>query len=527
MPDYLVDPQERGLGPPNMAAQLFAMISGVPDAYQKGAEAQFKRGQMARTEALQAPYAGPFDPKTGMPDPAGIMRESMRLGGIEDAQKYVGPLLEMMAGNQISQSLGGGPPQQPRMSPTDQRATELGGRPQPALSSAGTDDKGNDTVRSLATERGINVDSPAIKQEFGRLGIDTELDPAQAAAVVKRFAALTKGNTATDAQPTPAVAPAPPAPMAPQQPPATFAQRFDASGGPATPVGTEADAKFYEDRANARIAASATPFAKPAAAAAAQKAAEADFARAKDIRDTLAKYGEPTTEMKNARDQGVIGFERQKGIETHRTEDAFKRYASIEKAGQQAEDLHPEIAMARSLVNSPGFNGGIGRPFTDTMKQLSATLFGDPNAATPSQFFDKLRSGSILNEIRSLGGSGSGPVRVAEMKFIDSMYAGRDQQPPSIRAVVEVENRLTQRAKALYNMAQNYVQKHGQLDEGFNREVTDYKNRPGNAMFSKAELANPGLLSMPVFSSPAEMRASRMPRGTPFRNPDGEVGTIP
>jgi hypothetical protein len=246
------------------------------------------------------------------------------------------------------------------------------------------------------------------------------------------------------------------------------------------------------------------------------------------VMDAAKAAAEPTPEIRNAIASGAASpeeFERNKEIARKGVEEATKRYSQIEKSGTQAEELEPQVRMARSLVNSPGFNSGIGRPFTDTLSQIGSAMFGDPNMATPGQFFDKLRAGSILNEIRSLGGSGAGPVRVAEMKFIDTLYAGRDMQPASIRAVVEVENRLTQRAKAVYQMAQDYVQKHKVLDEGFNREVSNYKAK--HALFSAAELAHPDLMAMPVFNSAAEMQASKMPKGTKFRTPDGQVGAIP
>ena len=63
------------------------------------------------------------------------------------------------------------------------------------------------------------------------------------------------------------------------------------------------------------------------------------------------------------------------------------------------------------------------------------------------------------------------------------------------------------------------------LDEGFNKEVSDYKAKHG--LFSAAELAHPDLMAMPVFNSAAEMHASKMPKGTKFRNSDGQVGEIP
>jgi hypothetical protein len=111
------------------------------------------------------------------------------------------------------------------------------------------------------------------------------------------------------------------------------------------------------------------------------------------------------------------------------------------------------------------------------------------------------------------------------MKQVDKLIAYRSIQAPAIRTIVEVEDRLQGRLRDIYHMAQDYLQTHRELDDGFVRQVSAFKSK--NELFSKAELANPSLLAMPVFSSPAEMRASRMPGGTKFRNPNGEVGTIP
>ena len=60
--DYQVDVADiPRYGPPDMASALFKMISAIPGQYQQGVENEFKRGQMARTERLQAPIEGPTD----------------------------------------------------------------------------------------------------------------------------------------------------------------------------------------------------------------------------------------------------------------------------------------------------------------------------------------------------------------------------------------------------------------------------------------------------------------------------------
>jgi hypothetical protein len=488
-----------------------------------------------------------------------------------------------------SDILGYGGPTYPRTHSSNAAGPgNIGGirPPQPQLSSAGADNEGADTLRSTITElRGadndstplisaaartlrINPDAPlsADQQQQVRQFIGSQAQAGSgAAATSSEDISPPTGATSSaernqngpggvNAAPLPASgasgAPGPPA--GPSRVPATgIPQGPSSSEAPASAIDNPAvlravaavmppgvDPRGYQNYVRALNGAIQRTLDNAAAAArypngtgqAAQLQEKAKmYAGIRDrILDAAKTAAEPTPEIRNALASGAASpeeFERNREIAKHQVEEATKRYSQIEKSGTQAEELEPQVRMARSLVNSPGFNSGIGRPFTDALQQVGSALFGDPNLATPGQFFDKLRAGSILNEIRSLGGSGAGPVRVAEMKFIDTLYAGRDMQPASIRAVVEVENRLTQRAKAIYGMAQDYVQKHKVLDEGFNREVSKYKS--GHALFSTAELAHPDLLSMPVFSSAAEMKASQMPKGTKFRTPDGQVGAIP
>jgi hypothetical protein len=289
-------------------------------------------------------------------------------------------------------------------------------------------------------------------------------------------------------------------------------------GGPSTPVGNESQAQFYEDRARRSMAASALYGASPQAAAAAQKAAEDDFARAKDIRETSAKYGETL-------DPRMQQAARDREIDKLRSVEADKRKAQVFKTGSEAEDAVGQTALSRRIVNSPGFNSGVGAPFFDALQSLNQQMFGGTALKNPGEIYDKLRASQVLSEIRSLGGSGIGAVRVPEMKQVDKLIADRSIQAPAIRTIVEVEDRLAGRLRDIYHMAQDYLQTHRELDDGFVRQVSAFKSK--NELFSKAELANPSLLAMPVFSSPAEMRASRMPGGTKFRNPNGEVGTIP
>jgi hypothetical protein len=523
-----------------------------------------------------------------IPDTKAIIDAGFKYGGMDYAAQmlpYLGGQATASRQSEIDNGILGYGASSPSYPSAENKSAagpgNIGGvRPsQPRLSSAGADNEGADTLRSVITElRGADNDStPVISAAARTLRInpDRPLTPDQATQVrsfVGSYAqARPQGSSEDISPPTGATsaadrglngpggvnaAPLPASGASGAPAPSAGAARSPAAGqAPSTP-GEPAEENPAVLRAVAAVlppgvnprgyqnyvrglniaiqrtldnAADAARFPNGAARATQLQEKAKMYAGIRDrVLDAAKAAAEPTPEIRNAIASGAASpeeFERNKEIAKHQVEEATKRYSQIEKSGTQAEELEPQVRMARSLVNSPGFNSGIGRPFTDTIQQLGATLFGDPNMATPGQFFDKLRAGSILNEIRSLGGSGAGPVRVAEMKFIDTLYAGRDMQPASIRAVVEVENRLTQRAKAIYQMAQDYQQKHKILDDGFNREVSNYKSK--HALFSEAELAHPDLLAMPVFSSAAQMRASQMPKGTKFRTPDGQVGVIP
>ena len=376
--------------------------------------------------------------------------------------------------------------------------------------------RGPTNLRQLAIEAGVDPNTPGFREQF-RVGLDATIDPRVVGPLQQRIASLKQAGMfgPADDQQQP-------------QAPASFNDRFG-SAGPSSPgVPAQGPAPAGPAMAMASPPAGAGPSGGPAPQGA--PSAGSGLVPSGWLKGGGRQTGFPPTELGYAKwlqsqaernavlgfneaakgqlehankildaigavDPAKVGFERTKNIEGKRTDQAFTNAAAFRKAGQTAEDAAPQLAIAKRLVNSPGFNSGIGHEYVDTMKQLSASLFGDPNAATPSQFYDKLRGGTILNEIRSLSASGAGAVRVPEMKFIDTMIAGRDMQPPSIRSAVEVEDRLNKRVRAIYQLQQEYLQSHPQLDEGFDRVVSKFKDQ--YPLFSQSEMTHPDLLGVP------------------------------
>jgi len=561
MPDYMVDPQERGFGPPNMAAQLFGMISSLPDAYQQGVKQKFERGQMARQERLQEP----INLEDGKLDYSSLVQKYLQAKGTE-------AIPDVLPNAWKTQFLGNEPPtpsaygpQNPRTSPDAQTPSGLrgeAGQPvQPQLSSAGTDDKGNDTVRGLATERGINVDSPGFKQAFGGVGLDRELTPEQAAGVVKRFAALTKGNTATDApmpgspEPTQAGQPAPPAPMAAQQPPATFNQRFAASDAvPSGAVGMVppgADPRAYaqglkQAAERERTAARREGIAGIPSKAREDKAAAYDKT-ADDILKEIGEAGRPTGAQKEARDATVQGAKGQELAQKQELTRGDALQKGLQGAAREYETaLKPHLDAMRGILNNPNFVSGAGVGFQEALNKIrSSPLFAglpgyDPNAALPNEAIRKVVAASILNqttelkaEAAEMGGS-AGRLFQQQISLMEKAAQNPENTAPALRYLTELQTRMGDHARGIAEIANNYQGKYGKgvLDNGFNEILSKY-NRD-HPIFKPEEIADMRRFApppAPAFNSEREAatwaQKNNIQPGDPIKLPSGKIISAP
>jgi hypothetical protein len=176
-----------------------------------------------------------------------------------------------------------------------------------------------------------------------------------------------------------------------------------------------------------------------------------------------------------------------------------KDVQAYKKMAGQADEARPQIAFAKRLVDAPGFIAGSGKPFLDTLSNLGASL-GLGTGASVNQIFDKIRSGGILDQIKSM--AGTGPVRVAEMKFIDQMMAGRENQPESLRAILTVNDRLYERAQVIRGFIQA---NHGVIDDKVEGQIQKYVNE--HSLFRPEEMKDPRSLGAPTFNTPADVHA--------------------
>lgn len=240
----------------------------------------------------------------------------------------------------------------------------------------------------------------------------------------------------------------------------------------------------------------------------------------------MAKAEEPTPAMKEARDPTTLGRVRETKVMESDITSGQKKYDSLDKIGTEAEAVKPQLALSRTLMNSPGFNAGIGSTtFGDAITRVGEAL-GLGNSASPGQVYDKIRSTAILDQIKAM--AGTGPVRVQEMKFIDQMFATREMSPTTLRTLAEIQERLGDRAVDIRNMAQDYRQRYGYLDARFDKQVRQYA--ASHDLFSKEEINDPrrlGAPTAPPAKTPQQVQAwvaqMGIQPGDPVKMPDGSI----
>jgi hypothetical protein len=264
-------------------------------------------------------------------------------------------------------------------------------------------------------------------------------------------------------------------------------------------------------------AVSSNPMANPNARAVALE-------RMKAIDGALAKAGEATPEMKNAQASGVPNPAEFKRLEAQNADEVTrygKKADAISKAGQEAAIELPQLDLAKSLMNDPKFYSGPLEGLNLQYKRLLSTFGSDPNVAQPQEAFRKVVSNSILSQIRSLAGTGQ--IRVAEIKIMEKAAANSENTPASNRLLVELATRLHKHALGLSDLASGY--KGGRLDPGYDRAARAWTDQ--HPMFSKGELADPRLISPPIYGTPADVKKAKLSSGTPFQTPDGRIKYVP
>lgn len=498
---------------PSYAAPLldFSPIGNLADDYYKGQENQRKLAlQNAFKDGLPTDQQGNVDYRA--------MADTLaRKGGVDQAISVANTGAQLKVGADLSNVMTGNmPQQQPRQTaPVFAPPPEKTG--QPKLSSTGTDNEGEPTVRSTATELFGGRDVSQLIPRFAKaLGVDPD-----AGLSVDQLGKVKALMTRTAQAEQPAQQPAA------QQPAQDQSSGQGNLGGlvPSSFLARGGTVSGYRDI----LASYAT---SPMVSASGRAVA---LERMKAIDAALGKSAEQTPEQKNAAASGVTNPVELKRVEEQNKNevDRFgKKYDAISKAGAESELEIPKLQVAQQIMSDPGFYSGPAERFSLGYKRILASI--DPSkqdAAQPQEVFRKVISDSIRSQIQSFAQSGVGRVMLAEVKIMEKSAANSENTPFSNRTLVETSLRAHRVMTGLDDLAQKY--KGGRLDPGFDIAARQYLK--ANPMFTPAEAKNPKLLGAPVtpgnVSTPQQAaqwaKQMGLQKGDPIRLSDGSYRYVP
>jgi hypothetical protein len=258
------------------------------------------------------------------------------------------------------------------------------------------------------------------------------------------------------------------------------------------------------------------------------KEADARDARSKQIRDYISGEDASTPDQKNYQSDKLPGESmadyqaRVAGAKELASQDSqaySKKYEGIQKAAQEASIEQPKIQLMKTFANDPNFYSGPLEPTNRGFKQFAATVGLDPNKALPQEGFNKVASDMLTSQIRALGASGAGPVRIAEVKNMQKSIANLGITPVTNRLLVEITDRAYNDVKNIANLTRQYANdknnRPGQMNVGLDQKIQDYYD--SHPLFTKDEIADPRLIAPPEFKDARSAFNAKLPKGQPVK----------
>lgn len=408
-----------------------------------------------------------------------LQRQSMRFGQGQSGD--------------IARVEGGGNPQQPTIvsPPSANRGASVpvapalnkGGevpRAQPAASAA-------PTVMTVLSAQGIpNNQLEAASASIARqLGVDPtapiDVNDPQIRNVlgpaVQQLKRMGIGQVAQAGQPQVQEIPAVNQPAAPQGQPSPVTNAITSPNAPATPSRAEQLIAYYS-------AIMSDP-----------RSPKQNVELAKERLSALQKSNELTPLQKEFAQSKLEGFkgtmqdyeadrETRKTAATEEAKLGAKKYESLVEAGTKAQLEIPQLELMQQQMDDPNFFSGAGEKYNLLYKRLKSAVGIDPEAAVPQEMLRKVTSANILSGLGAL--KGLGQIRVAEINLAKDAAASPDNSIPANKFLIETSKRTHQRSAEIAEMAQNYKEKNGSLDAGFDKEVTAYYKK--HPLYSDAEI---------------------------------------
>ena len=472
---------------------------------------------------------------SGDPDFNKITDTAARIGGID----YAMPILKLQTDRQAAQiganaiSPQAGQPA-PAAAPTSQPAPNAAPSQRTAVSSspAATSSGQPSTVMTILAAQGIPNDqlqaaSDSVARQLGVAPtdqIDTKdpqvrnvLGPA-----IQRLKGV--GQVVSQGQPQPSATQ--PANGSPAPATTPDVQPQAASGQPGMDM--ETANRLTGEASLIRSKAAALSAVNPKISEVLTKEADSRDARAKQIRDYLSEEDKSTTDQKNYQSdklpgESMAGYQARvaAGSELGKQDSIAysKKYEGIQKAAQEASIEQPKIQLMKTFSNDPNFYSGPLEPTNRGFKQFAATVGADPNKALPQEGFNKVASDMLTSQIRALGASGAGPVRIAEVKNMQKSIANLGITPVTNRLLVEITDRAYNDVKNIAELTRKYEidpkNLPGKKNVGLDTAIQQYYE--SHPLFTKEEISDPRLIAPPEFKDARTAFNAKLPKGQPVK----------
>jgi hypothetical protein len=215
--------------------------------------------------------------------------------------------------------------------------------------------------------------------------------------------------------------------------------------------------------------------ANPSAAGNVLSAIAANRLNPKDNRTTKMK------DYKAAKDGGFAGsftdflkLQQSKTTINNKMEDAWKKglgeygISMLEKITEDANNAQNILMRSRQLQNlmaDPEFRSGALQEGLIEAKKIVEALGGDPANVSSMENFRSITSQLVLD---SMGGSLGAGFSEGDRKFVVDIQPSLDKSMQSNQALVSMQQKIANRKLLIQQMANQYIEKNGILDTGFN-----------------------------------------------------------
>lgn len=169
-----------------------------------------------------------------------------------------------------------------------------------------------------------------------------------------------------------------------------------------------------------------------------------------------------------------------------RAKDFAEQASGYQKGGQQGSSMLRDIDQLRTLYADPNVAKGALAENISGLKNLGASFNVDMKGLSSEQAAEAITNKMAL-ALRSTadGGGMPGAMSDADRNFLKALTPNLTKSPEGRAKIMDAQQKLAQRQIDVARLANEYEQRNGRLDAGFDRVLQDYSAK--NRMFTQAQ----------------------------------------